>query len=489
MPPHPDSTDHFIFDTVSSLLQRWPNTLYRNGHTVVPVTMPIGTVLYHGRITNDVPTVPDWTSVEFDHAYIYCRDGPCYIVSLMATRDLRLAHFDGTSAAKMGTGTLDSQDVLTWGKPFPDRCMDEWQRIEDLCAWGKPFGIEGFLRTGFQSEVMLCDFSAGLQVISLLNYIPKHGRDPAYRLLPLGDPDKDECLPLPPVHYPQPNPPEGWKGSLPESAMADFQGLVTGSWYNRDPGETRFHIEYSALVTFYDTALTSLVAARRGVRRDFHRLTSISVNDTTQVRAELAEAFGRRARGSGVDWGSITRVIVERYAERLETLRYILEPEPSNATQQAALVRVQLLTMLVPYMTTDSVPTNPSWTSSLVQRCSTPPTSLLPAGLLTPQERRIRDAVQGTLREICRRLTLMWVDAFDIEEASEDRARAVLGTWKKHVGELMDWLGWSVWVRCIPGCNPDAICYVPSWPAFVEGDSPYDMTPRCISLLRPGKLA
>ena len=29
--PHPNDTDHLIFETVSSLLQHWPNTRMRNG--------------------------------------------------------------------------------------------------------------------------------------------------------------------------------------------------------------------------------------------------------------------------------------------------------------------------------------------------------------------------------------------------------------------------------------------------------------------------
>ncbi|KAI0063281.1 hypothetical protein BV25DRAFT_1824332 [Artomyces pyxidatus] len=30
-PPHPDSTNHLIFNNVNSLMQRWPNTMYLNG--------------------------------------------------------------------------------------------------------------------------------------------------------------------------------------------------------------------------------------------------------------------------------------------------------------------------------------------------------------------------------------------------------------------------------------------------------------------------
>ena len=31
LPPKPNSTHHLIFNSISGLLQRWPNTLYRNG--------------------------------------------------------------------------------------------------------------------------------------------------------------------------------------------------------------------------------------------------------------------------------------------------------------------------------------------------------------------------------------------------------------------------------------------------------------------------
>ncbi len=35
-PPHVDETAHLIFSSVSSLLQHWPNTLYRNGNGEKP---------------------------------------------------------------------------------------------------------------------------------------------------------------------------------------------------------------------------------------------------------------------------------------------------------------------------------------------------------------------------------------------------------------------------------------------------------------------
>ena len=34
-PPNVNSTGHLVFETVNSLLQRWPNTRMRNGETLV----------------------------------------------------------------------------------------------------------------------------------------------------------------------------------------------------------------------------------------------------------------------------------------------------------------------------------------------------------------------------------------------------------------------------------------------------------------------
>jgi hypothetical protein len=40
-PPNPNSTHHLIFNSVSGLLQRWPNTLRRNGATCYNLSSPI----------------------------------------------------------------------------------------------------------------------------------------------------------------------------------------------------------------------------------------------------------------------------------------------------------------------------------------------------------------------------------------------------------------------------------------------------------------
>lgn len=119
------------------------------GHNIVPGIVPIGTLLYHGRGDSNLPDGPDWTATDPEHSYIFCRgssDAGCWHLTLIVSRPLQVLYFDGSSAAKMSDGPMDSQDVVGWGGVFPDRYFNERQRILDLCNWGKPFGIDGYVR-------------------------------------------------------------------------------------------------------------------------------------------------------------------------------------------------------------------------------------------------------------------------------------------------------------------------------------------------------
>jgi hypothetical protein len=87
---------------------------------------------------------------------------------------------------------MDSQDVILWGRSQPDKFNSERERIDALCDWGRPFGLDGFVRMEFHlcvhaisrfplappvltddSEVLLCDFSDVMEVVTFLNVLPK----------------------------------------------------------------------------------------------------------------------------------------------------------------------------------------------------------------------------------------------------------------------------------------------------------------------------
>lgn len=303
---------------------------------------------------------------------------------------------------------------------------------------------------------MICDVSNSLEVVTHLELLPKNVTEWHRR-------------PRRPWLPPHVEPPPGWRGSLPGDIRVFFEALVAGVWHDLAPGETRTRLDYTGLVTFYDPTLSSLVDARRGKDRMRHRLEKISAADVARVHAELGSVLTRKqGSGDNADWGSIARVVVERYASRLEYLHFLLS---SNVTftdvkEQAFTIRAQLLVMLGPYITTVDVPqqqqqqqplsslANVSWLAPVVRRCATTQTSRVPLDMLTPQEARIHAAVENTLREICRRLALLWADFFDVEGADEAKTAEVIEVGYMHIDELMSWLDWSIWVRCEPACGP-----------------------------------
>ena len=329
---------------------------------------------------------------------------------------------------------------------------------------------------------MTCDFDAGKELVSESELI-SHGNDSEV--------------------------PPGWRGSGHSRASASFETLNSGVWHNRSPGETRIKIDYSRVVSFFDPALSSLIDARAGKPREGFRLNEISEADTQYVLDQITDIFTRNGQGSGIDWGSITHVIVDRYGGRLELLQHILQnPESKrNVTEQAAEARSQVLIMLSPYMLTSAIPPNPigpvnrSWIDPVVKHCASTHTAWAPEALLTPQENVIKGAVEEVLSQICSVLGDIWVDAFDSEQAVVKELERLLGKWESDISELMDWLDWSIWLKCNPGCGPEVgswpilltgplslrsiaqeICYIPTWPwgyNFNGTESAKaDMTPR-----------
>ena len=267
----------------------------------------------------------------------------------------------------------------------------------------------------------------------------------------------------PPFERPIPEIPPGWRGRIRSRISTSFEAFNSGMWHNRSPGETRIKIDYSRVVSFFDPALSSLVDSRAGKPREEFRLDEISEGDTKYVLDQITDIFTRDGQGSGIDWGSVTQVIVDRYAGRLELLQHILQNPKSkrNVTEQVAEARSQVLIMLSPYMLASAIPPNPigpvdrSWIDPVVKHCKSTHTAWAPETSLTPQERVVKRAVEEVLSQICSVLGDIWVDAFDSEQAGVKELERLLGKWESDITELMDWLDWSIWLKCNPGCGPE----------------------------------
>ncbi|TEB15220.1 hypothetical protein FA13DRAFT_849283 [Coprinellus micaceus] len=454
--PSPNATGNYIFESVSSLLQQWSNTRYRNGHNIVPVTIPVNTLLYHGTWHNEIPSVPDWVATDPEHSYLFCRGSEaekgCWHLTLAVTRPLNVLYFDGSSAAKM-EGCMDGQDMITWGNSPPNRIFDEATRIRDLCAWGKKYNLNGFMRMEMDFEIMLCDFTEGVEVASFLKLVAPHIRN-------------------------RPPPPRKNLTELEndDEGMLSFRVLESGHTHNRFPGETRAQLDLTRLVSFYDIDMfPGLVESRYNQERFFHRPASIEEDGRKRLLQRLDEVLTTpQPPGSGVDWMSLIRVIKHRYADRLEILQYMLN-KTENSQQTLRDVHAYTQSMLPQYLVNGVGPDNASstsvqWASPVFQECASTHTKTVRGTLypkLTYSERLILSSVDSTLHEICRVLVGLWADGvlkLELPEATALEPGAIVADWSSRINELTRWLDWSEWVKCRPECGFEETCYIPTWP-------------------------
>lgn len=307
-------------------------------------------------------------------------------------------------------------------------------------------------------EIMLCHFTSGVRLVSALNLA---------------------------------GPVMSSRSSRKSSRM--FEAMYAGSWHNHYPGETRIQLDLSGLVSFYDTELVpSLVSARSGRERWDHRLLNISREDVARVRARLREVLTRpTGQSSGVDWLAMTRVVVDRYSERLEFVRYLLDSvdtddnDWNSVTGCAIKTQVQLKNMLVPYIPVNITPPSINlkinevgagvlnWARPTYRLCATTHTGMLKDDVMTSSEKVLLSAVRETTREICRVVTKMWGSGVlagvdhsmgTVNMQDVETTQSLMKMWKKDIDELMAWLDWNVWVKCRPACDPEEICYLTTWP-------------------------
>ncbi|KAJ7905004.1 hypothetical protein B0H13DRAFT_1620397 [Mycena leptocephala] len=441
--PNPNATGHLVFDTVSSLLQHWPNTRYHSGHTIVPGTIPTGTLLYHGRNDPDVPAAREWVSTDSEFARVFCVEPEnCWFLTLVTTRPLRVLYFDGSSATKMPDGLMDVQDLLSWGAVIPERATIGWEyeRLHRLCDLADTLGIDAYVR-----RIMLCNFMEGAQIQTISRL------------------EDEERFP----HH-------------------AYSFIHSSAWHDHYPGETRIHLDLTHLISLYDVALApSLVSRRYGQARRDNRVLGIDARDTAAVLARVREIpFNSIPSASGIDWRTLFQVIRDRYATRLEVLQGILL---EDATAERAFVLVR--TALAPYRVHAAVPpltgSDTTWAAPVFQLCASAHTlfvqSIRPK--LTASERLLLAAAQATSREICRTLVRMWAEGVLALRDPATLSSSLTPKWRADVDRLMDWLGWDVWVKCRPACAFDESCYLPGAP-FPMGEW-NTSTPRCVRLFEP----
>jgi hypothetical protein len=327
---------------------------------------------------------------------------------------------------------------------------------------------------------MLCDFQDGVKLISadfLAAWRQRRITPPLWQPRSTVHSSTESSEPAP----------ENTTRSLVDNLLR-FEMLRAGAWHNRYPGETRVVLDLTRLVSFYDTALApSLVPLRAGKARWDHRLQGIAAADLAAVTMRLKTVLApeNTELGSGVDWQTLFRVIVDRYADRLEMLQYLLNTTPpANTYERATTIQMQLRVMLTPYILFSARPgpaavadgsnsgfeSNDAWAAPVWHACGTRHTSHIHtrAATLTASERLLLSALDGTNREICRVVVRMWAAGVRAgldpllprDEAPVDaEVSGVVREWRAETRTLMAWLDWSMWVKCRPACGFE-VCFI-----------------------------
>jgi hypothetical protein len=269
------------------------------------------------------------------------------------------------------------------------------------------------------SEVMLCSFTDGMQVASLSNL-------------------EDEQLYL---HH-------------------GYSIVLASKWHDHFPGETRFQLDLTHLISLYDVALApSLVAGRVGQDRRAHRVLGIDERDTETVN-ERVQAIPSSPSESGIDWRTQFQVVRDRYARRIELLQYTLNSTGEAEFGQRAFHQLQMLLMSYRLRSATPPPAgwDTAWAAPVFQLCTRAYVSFIESveDTLTASEQLLLKSAQETTREMCRTLTKMWAEGMLELVDSTTISSSLALAWKSDVDRLVDWLGWAdLWLKCRPACAFD----------------------------------
>jgi hypothetical protein len=203
-------------------------------------------------------------------------------------------------------------------------------------------------------------------------------------------------------------------------------------------GGNRATIHYDNFVTAFSYPDIDVFASGEGQPR----LSGISGQQSSQILSDI-DSMARDTShiASSTDWQAVVDIIIARFGPRL---RYLKEGNFSHADA----LHNQTILVIQPYVDWD----HRNLTLE-TERCATQYIPRTSNGLPLAGQ-----VVLQVTRTICNTLLA----------ASEDGVE--YATAMKIIDELMEYLSWTTWKECTPGCQADEICFAPVWPWGKPGD-------------------
>ncbi|KAG9314905.1 hypothetical protein JVU11DRAFT_4013 [Chiua virens] len=115
----------------------------RNGYRiVVPGTILMGTLLYHGTYRDEIPPDPDWLSVDPENSYYFCRSHTVKLKPNQIKKDEV-----GILVCSQLFGPLKSYILMAPVLPSfrSGEIPEEVAPLQELCKWGRKLGVDGLM--------------------------------------------------------------------------------------------------------------------------------------------------------------------------------------------------------------------------------------------------------------------------------------------------------------------------------------------------------
>ncbi|KIN01392.1 hypothetical protein OIDMADRAFT_54515 [Oidiodendron maius Zn] len=425
-----------IFNAIHSSMRQWGSSIQHNGMSFFPAVVPKGTVLYHGDCNPIPPTHVDWLAFEIRHAELFT-NGVCLSIPpssedsrhrsiwelqleggwddpkrpppgvrragnlqiYQANRPLKFLYVDGMGAAKSDFGPMDAQDRLL-SLNFTRPAWAEWERVKDLCQLAAGWKLDGFIRMEAGFEIIKCDFSDGMDLLSARK-----------------------------------RPPLESGGGL---SLLEYMRDVS-SRYNGIDG-SRVFLDYSSMVSayFYPTNLSN-----SDLDSDLPRLLFSTPAQLSRIRSDLGALILKADPYTSIDWQGVVDMISKEYSLRLQHMA-------TDPPHVEILTTVnELVNLYVDYDDLDS--------PDHIEVCSQHYLHAVQPS--TAQDHLIHAALSTVTHKICSTLFSVRKILFDGGEKSGVHPTSPA----ELIRSLMAWLDWPEWKFC-GQCPVDEVCFVAVFP-------------------------
>jgi hypothetical protein len=315
-----------------------------------------------------------------------------YLHTYRTKHNLRLLYVDGQSAAKSKKGTLDTQDVLLLGNSIDhdSGMFGERERAAQLCKlaheqWDNR--IDGILRMEGGFEIILCDFAAHLDVVSIAKTDPKAGG--------------------------------GFGGGGGNGDGFNYYRAVAARYHGIGGGRVVVNYEQFVSAFAYPEAINFDHTGRPRLNNKSDTIEDVrkAVDDMVLRKAESIEA---------VNWQAVVDMVVARYADRIEYLA-------SGSLNTLAALQAEIGRALRPF-----IDYNDRNSTSEVERCAS---QFLPDHVSTTSTNVAAQAIRQVTMTMCTSLFAAseQVDyTTALEQIKELKDHLAWTTWKQCRGCAVD---------------------------------------------------